>query len=217
MTIIERLGLREEMLKNKKYQITITHENENELIGTIKSKTQESKFIEYVNNKLYVNNEEKEPTWLTDFLFVCSRNVNKRISFARDEKFLDILVNDTDYRVRQAVARKGYRLDTLVNDDSSFVRQAVAKKGYGLDILINDKSWWVRYTVAKKGYGLNVLVNDEDWRVRKVVFEKKYGLDKLVNDESCAVKFAVQEWLNTNNMTLEEWKSKYPDRCVIGK
>ena len=81
----------------------------------------------------------------------------------------DVLINDTDWIVRAAVARQGYGLDVLINDPHWCVRLEVAKQGYGLDTLINDSDWIVRAAVAKQGYGLDVLINDTDSYVRKVV------------------------------------------------
>ena len=46
---------------------------------------------------------------------------------------LDILIKDKDWRIRAAVARRGYRLDALINDEDEDVRVAVAQQGYGLD------------------------------------------------------------------------------------
>lgn len=85
---------------------------------------------------------------------------------------LDVLVNDVDEDVREAVAQQGYGLDRLIFDKSSHVRQAVANQGFGLDILIKDEVWWVRLAVAEQGYGLDVLVNDLDVHVRELARAK---------------------------------------------
>ena len=63
-------------------------------------------------------------------------------------------------------------LDILINDPNPNVREAVAKKGYGLDKLINDEDWYVRAAVARQNYGLDILINDPDPEVRAAVAEK---------------------------------------------
>ena len=66
---------------------------------------------------------------------ISREEINKYI-----EDNLDILINDEDRYVREAVAEQGYGLDILINDENLYVREAVAEQGYGLDKLINDES-----------------------------------------------------------------------------
>ena len=64
MRIIERLGLTEEMLKTKNYQIKIIRESENELIGFIDFKPIDAAMLEYINGKFYINKVEKPLDWI---------------------------------------------------------------------------------------------------------------------------------------------------------
>ena len=147
---------------------------------------------------------------------------------------LDILVNDDDEFVRQAVARKGYGLDILINDSHYRVRRVVANQGYGLEVLINDTEFDVRQAVAEQGYGLDVLINDDvdyvrsgcyyseawpefctnNWEtlvhskysdVRIAVAKRGYGLNILIHDEDSDVSHAVNTYLKEHNLTLEQW------------
>ena len=130
----------------------------------------------------------------------------KFIPYGTDPK-KDKMVKSDDWIDRFEMAKKGYGLDILINDEDWKVRETVAKQGYGLNILINDEDWKVRAAVADQGYGLDILVNDEDWAVRERVAEQGYGLDILVNDEDWAVRHAVEYYLTSHNLTLEQWKS----------
>ena len=236
MTIMEKLGLNK-MLKNKEYQVIIIRENENELIGFVKLKGQGEITFDYLNDKLYVNGEEKNLNWFEDFLFVYNCCKNDKINLAKNGKYLDILVNDKNYDIRIEVARQGYGLDILVNDPNWVVRNTVAQQKYGLDVLVNDKHCYVRIAVAEQGYGLESLINDKDWEVRNAVVQQGYGLDVLINDKHWYVRRSVavegyglnklindsneyvvgyaNKWLKDNTLTLDEWVKQYPERCVL--
>ncbi len=108
-----------------------------------------------------------------------------------EKKKFEELINDEDWRVRVAVARKGFGLDKLVTDKEYWVRSAVAQQGYGLDQLIDDKDWQVRVAVARQGYGLDKLVKDPDPEVRAEVAYRGYNLDQLIRDETPYVRKAV--------------------------
>ena len=75
--------------------------------------------------------------------------------------------------------------DKMVKSNYYGDRLKMAKEGYGLDVLINDEDYDVRIAVVKQGYGLDILINDKDWRVRE----------------------AVNNYLTSHNLTLEQWKS----------
>ena len=61
-------------------------------------------------------------------------------------------VEDSDWRVRLAVANQGYGLEKLVDDSNWVVRLIVAEQGYGLEKLVDDPHWKVRRAVANQGY-----------------------------------------------------------------
>lgn len=129
------------------------------------------------------------------------------------DKEWDAEVDHKNWKVRWGAAHAGYGLDKLINDEYPGVRKAVAEQGYGLDVLVNDKDDEVRIEVANQGYGLDKLVNDESWMVRiHVATHHGYGLDKLINDENPLVRKAVQEYLQENNLSLEEWKNRTQDK-----
>lgn len=171
----------------------------------------------------------------TDSLVVCTQGededreefiYNNSISFIKNQygsnEKLDRLVNDSDSKNREDMAKQGYGLEKLVYDRHYSVREAVAKQGYGLDILVNDKyesirrqvaisagklnrqdilailindtnAFDVRSAVARAGYGLEKLVNDENSWVRAAVADQGYGLDVLVNDKDFVVRSNVAE------------------------
>ena len=76
--------------------------------------------------------------------------------------------NEYIFIERLNFARQGKYLSVLINDEDDVIRAEVAKRGYGLDKLINDESWLVRKTVAEQGYGLDILINDKNLRVREI-------------------------------------------------
>ena len=122
---------------------------------------------------------------------------------------LDIIINESHgyYGMREDIVRDyKYGLDKLINDKEEFVRMAVAKQGYGLDILINDKKGFVRAAVASQGYGLDILINDEEYYVRMAVAKQGYGLNILINDNHTNVYYAVLDYLEANNLTLDDIK-----------
>ena len=157
-------------------------------------------------NKMIKNHENLD-------IFVNDKSWRIRKAVAKQRYGLDKLVNDSNEDVRIEVAKQGYGLDKLVNDENWLVRIEVARQGYGLDKLMND-NWYARIEVAKQGYGLDKLINDKYWEVRAVVAEQGYGLDKLVNDEDEYVLKSARSWLEKHNLTLEQWKEKYPDKVV---
>lgn len=114
----------------------------------------------------------------------------EKIKLIRQGKYLDIFIEDEDWRIRYNLAKIGYGLDILVNDEEAYVRIQVAKQGYRLDTLINDKYETVRQEVARQGYGLNQLIHDEY---------------RLVED-------TVKEYLKVHNLTLKQWIEKYPEK-----
>ena len=87
-----------------------------------------------------------------------------------------------NFETKKILAEEKIGLDILVDDDNHVVRNAVAKQGFGLDVLINDEDWRVRYAVAKMGCGLDQLANDEDEAVKelalKMIEEQKEELLK---------------------------------------
>lgn len=127
---------------------------------------------------------------------------------------LNKLINDECWEVRRKVAEKGYGLDKLINDENYYVRVEVVKHKYRLDKLVNDESWIVRANVANQNYGLDKLVNDENWWVRLAVANQGYGLNELVYDSRAEVANAAYSWLEENDMSLEQWMKKYPDKVV---
>ena len=106
-------------------------------------------------------------------------------------------------------------MDKLVDSKSYFDRSFAVYKRYALYILVNDSDYRVRIRVAQDDYKLDKLVNDENNNVRIAVAERGYGLDKLINDDNeIEVSLAASCWLNNHNLTLEQWKEKYPDKVV---
>lgn len=192
--IMEKLGLTEDVLNNPRYKFKIFIQTNDSFVALIGSSNCEFKLLEYIDNKLYVDKQEKELTWVKDFLFVCNQCQYSKMNLALEGKYLDILVDDKDAEVRMFVAKKGYGLNTLVKDENQIVRYIVAKKGYGLKILVKD-CCGIRQIVADKGHCLDVLVNDSDWSVR----------------------YSADLWLKKHNLTLEEWAQKYPKRCALKK
>ena len=75
-----------------------------------------------------------------------------------------------------------------------------------LDSIGNDRS------------GITQVLNQPflDLTGREVVAERGYGLDILIDDKSEYVRKYANRYLRENNMTLDEWREKYPDR-IVGK
>lgn len=84
-----------------------------------------------------------------------------------------------------------------------------------LDKEVTSKDSDVRWQMAYQGYGLEVLVNDKNASVRRAVAIRGFGLDKLSLDKELWVRERVDMYLKDNNLTLEEWKSKYPEKCAL--
>ena len=74
---------------------------------------------------------------------------NIKYEYIKKDCGLDILINDSSWRIRRAVAKRGYRLDVLVCDKNDGVRMAVAGQGYGLDVLAHDRDGYVLRAVHK--------------------------------------------------------------------
>jgi hypothetical protein len=83
---------------------------------------------------------------------------------------LNILINDESALVRAAVARKKVGHEMLVNDSNWRVRATVAKycDEKLLDALINDENEYVRFIVVKRGYALKHFVNDQDEEIASI-------------------------------------------------
>lgn len=115
------------------------------------------------------------------------------------DEILDILVNDKNCFVREAVAKHGRNkdLDILVNDEYSVIREVIAEYGRDkdLDILVNDEDIDVRREVAEYGRGkdLDILVNDEDSNVRYEVamHGRDKDLDILIHDKDSYIRAEV--------------------------
>lgn len=126
------------------------------------------------------------------------------------KKKRDKFVSSNNPEDRLKAAEHGYGLDVLINDEDTLVREAVARQKYGLDKLVNDIQWSVRREVAKQGYGLGILVNDKSSAVRQEVAKQGYGLDKLVCDEWWDVRNAVNQTLD--GRTVVEWWESAPKK-----
>lgn len=76
---------------------------------------------------------------------------------------LESLLTDKNWIIRALLAENGYFLDVLINDSDSRVRQHVAQHGTDkhLEKLINDEDEIVRMHVAWRQYGLEKLIHDE--------------------------------------------------------
>ena len=164
----------------------------------------------YKENEIYIAPECKFTPYGTNpekDKMVNSYYPKDRLKMAKEGYGLDILINDKNWVVREAVTKRGYGLNILVKDENCLVRAAVADQDYDLNILVNDKDWVVREAVANQGYGLDILINDEDYDVRRAVVYQGYGLDVLINDKSGKVREAVKNYLTFHNLTIEQWKS----------
>lgn len=73
-----------------------------------------------------------------------SFSTDKKIELIRQNKHLDIFINDPSFIIRCAVLEQGYGIEQLVNDKSEYVRSKMAKLGYNLNTLISDESQTVR-------------------------------------------------------------------------
>lgn len=125
---------------------------------------------------------------------------------------LNELSQDIDPRVRAAVVRQGYNLDrALDTDPNELVQRELLLQGYRLDTLMESSNPKIRAGVAEQGYGHEKLVQDEDWRVRSTV--ARYGseehLEILKRDADPRVRAAVAE----RNYGLDELH-KDPDTRV---
>ena len=111
------------------------------------------------------------------------------VAFTGKDKYLSILVNDSNEKIREIVAHQGRDedLDILVHDPDWKVRAIVAECGRDkdLDILVKDKVASVRKAVAKQGRDrdLDVLVHDKIVSVRRgvAIFGRDKDLDILVH------------------------------------
>ena len=150
-----------------------------------------------------LDNLKNDPEWLV------------RKAVAGQGYALFELKNDPHWMVREAVAKQGHALDELKNDPHWVVREAVANQGYALDGLKSDQAWQVRHAVAKQGHALDELKNDPEWKVRFAVAWQGHALDELKNDLDEGVREAVANYLQENNLTLEEWIAANPDKCGL--
>lgn len=136
--------------------------------------------------------------------FITRRTIAKHTD---NEKYLDILVNDSDEKVCDYVAIKNKTkyLDILMNRPGyrTSVAEVAAKNNYEnyLDILIadiNKHEFNIREAIAKNTTNekyLDILVNSENDMVRSYIAQKhieKY-LDILVNDKSWIIREYVAE------------------------
>lgn len=136
--------------------------------------------------------------------FITRRTIAKHTD---NEKYLDILVNDSDEKVCDYVAIKNKTkyLDILMNRPGyrTGVAEVAAKNNYEnyLDILIadiNKHEFNIREAIAKNTTNekyLDILVNSENDMVRSYIAQKhieKY-LDILVNDKSWIIREYVAE------------------------
>ena len=119
-------------------------------------------YIEKINDADYIGK------YVTNNIKIVRKLSKEEINkYIKDNLYILVNNENTDYSVRREVAKHGYGLDILVNDNDWEVRQEVAKHGYGLDILVNDRNWAVRREVARQGYGLNKLINDKNENVKR--------------------------------------------------
>lgn len=114
---------------------------------------------------------------------------------------LDRLSGDSDWQVREAVAKRGRDkdLDVLCDDNEIWVRKAVAEHGRDADLnkLVNDPSPFVRMVVAQRGRDrdLSILAHDKSTTIRKIVAQKckAKDLQQLLNDPDEVVREIVEE------------------------
>ena len=84
-----------------------------------------------------------------------------------------------------------------------------------LERMFRSEKCMERGCAAWEGYKLNILIDDPHPYVRTCVADMKFGLDKLASDPNMCVVAQVQRILKLCNLTLEEWATKYPERCVL--
>jgi len=105
------------------------------------------------------------------------------------------LMKDEDYRIRVAVAERGYGLEQLSQDIDPRVRAAVVRQGYGLDkALDTDHNELVQRELLLQGYRLGTLMESNNPKIRAGVAEQGYGLDQLVQDEDWRVRATVARY-----------------------
>lgn len=152
---------------------------------------------------------------------VDSDNWEDRLTAATEGYGLDVLVNDTNEKVRQAVSYKCNGdldiLNKLINDDNEIVRGNIAAHCNGnidiLNRLANDVDAGVREVVAEYCNGnsdiLIKLSEDPEWRVRQTVALNCNGnldvLKQLINDPSEKVRVNVTCGCNGNPDILNQF------------
>lgn len=117
---------------------------------------------------------------------------------------LDRLSGDSDWQVREAVAKRGRDkdLDVLRDDKEIWVRKAVAEHGRDADLnkLINDPSPFVRMVIAQRGRDrdLSILAHDKSATIRKIVAHKckAEDLHQFLNDPDEVVREIAEARLN---------------------
>lgn len=126
----------------------------------------------------------------------------------------DVLVNDSDHRVRKIVAMTGNptHLDKLVNDQHDEVRESVSEHDlpHHRSVILLDKNPQVRGNVARYGSDEDIdkLVHDPDPIVRRKVtfFAGKHHVEKLLNDPSPMVNLSARARMNANGDPIIEPK-----------
>ena len=129
----------------------------------------------------------------------CNQN-NKEIDLGK-------LAFSSYLEARIAVIESGYvykKGEIYIDSNCKFIPYGTDP---GKDKMVNSDYWRDRLEMAKESYGLDVLINDEDYDVRIAVVKQGYGLDILINDKDWRVREAVNNYLTSHNLTLEQWKS----------
>ena len=94
MSIIKKIGLTKRSLKTKTHQIKIIQETEDTLVAVVESKKFKPLSIEFLNEKLFVNKNEKPLNWMKDFIKIQRLSCKEKIEFIENGKYLDIFIGD---------------------------------------------------------------------------------------------------------------------------
>ena len=119
------------------------------------------------------------------------------------------LVHHKNMYVRGEAAAHGYGLDVLVNDKEFWVREAVAN-------YLREHNYKTIFNWAKDNgvdIDINEWLNSDEYVKRAQVARQGYGLDVLVNDKEFRVRDAIEKYLKEHNYkSVDDWAKANPDK-----
>lgn len=125
---------------------------------------------------------------------------------------------------KRELIKKGKYIEEFLRDADDDTRRVLIENKYGKNKFINTDKWRIALELVENFGYENLRYKDLDHRtfpdningeVSEAIAKQGWGLDVYINDKRPWPQRAAEEWLKDNNMAIDQYIEKYPERCYI--